>query len=126
MGAAVHLNKHPLLGHALAPEPVLLRPAAAGAAQAGLHQDAAHRGPAQVDPFSFPQQFGQVAVVGARIAVAGQFHHSCRCLFGHGVVGPPSPVAVGHRRGTVFAVGRQQTLGVPFTDSHDLRCLGDG
>ena len=29
VGAAVHLNKHPLLGHALAAEPVLLRPAAA-------------------------------------------------------------------------------------------------
>ena len=126
MGAAVHLNKHPLLGHALPAEPVLLRPAAAGTAQAGLHQDAAHRGTAQVDPLPFLQQFGEVAVVGAGVAVAGQFHHSCRCLFGHGVVGPPSPVAVRHRRGTVFAVGRQQTLGVTLTDSHDFRCLGDG
>ncbi len=42
---------------------------------------------------------------------------------GHGVVGPPSPVAVGQRGGTVLAVGRQQPFGVAFTDSHDLRCL---
>ena len=123
MGAAVHLYKHPLLGHALAAEPVLLRAATAGAAQASLHQDAAHRGPAQVDSLPFPQQFGEVAVIGARVAVAGQFYHGGRRGFGHGVVGPPSPVAVGQRRGTPsFAVGCQQPFGVTLTDSHDLRC----
>ena len=105
---------------------MLLRPATAGAAQAGLHQYAAHRGTAQVDPLPFLQQFGEVAVVGAGVVVAGQLHHGSGRGLGHGVVGPPSPVAVGHCGGTVFAIGRQQALGVAFTDSHDLRCLGDG
>ena len=123
MGAAVDLHQHALLGHALAPEPVLLRPATAGAADASLHQDAAHRGPAQVDPLPLPQQLGEVAVVGAGVAVAGQLDHGGRRVFRHGVVGPPSPVAVGQGGGTVLAVGRQKALGVAFTDSHDLGCL---
>ena len=62
-------------------------------------------------------------MVGAGIAVAGQFHSSS---LGHGVVGPPSPVAVCQSCGTFFAVGGQKPLGVAFTDSHDLGGLGDG
>ena len=65
MGAAVHLDKHPLLGHALPAEPVLLGPAASRAADSGLEQDAAHCGPAQVDTLPLPEQLGEVAVVGA-------------------------------------------------------------
>ena len=65
MFTAVDLDQHPLLGHALAPEPVLLGAAAPRAADAGLDQDAAHRGPAQVDPLPLPEQLGEVAVVGA-------------------------------------------------------------
>ena len=41
---AVDLHQHPLLGHAPAPEPVLLGAAAARTADACLGQDAAHRG----------------------------------------------------------------------------------
>ena len=71
MVAAVHLNEHPRLGHALTPEPVLLGAAASRAADASLDQDPAHRGTAQVDPLPLLQQLGEVAVVGAGIAVAG-------------------------------------------------------
>ena len=124
--AAVDLHQHALLGHALPAEPVLLRPATAGAAQAGLDQDAAHRGTAQVDPLPFLQQFGEVAVVGAGVVVGGQLYHGGRRGFGQGVVGPPSPVPVGQCGGTAPAVGRQKALGVTLTYSHDLRCLGDG
>ena len=105
---------------------MLLRPATTGAAHAGLHQYAAHRGPAQLYPLPFLQQLCEVAVVGASVAVAGQLHHGGRYGLGHGVVGPPSPVAVGQRHRTVPTVGRQNALGLPFTYSHDLRRLGDG
>ena len=59
MVAAVDLHQHALLGHAPAPEPVLWGSAASRAADAGLRQDAAHRGTAQVDALTFPQQFGR-------------------------------------------------------------------
>ena len=126
MVTAIHLNEHSLLGHALPFEPVLGGAPAAGAAHSCLHQDATYRGPAQVDPLPLPQQFGKVAVVGAGVILAGQLDHGSGLSFGHGVVGPTSPVTVGDRRGAVPAVGRQQALGVPFADSHDLGSLGDG
>ena len=40
------------------PEAVLLGASASWAADAGLDQDAAHRGTAQVDALTFPQQLG--------------------------------------------------------------------
>ena len=58
--------------------------------------------------------------------IAGQFHHGGRGGFWHGVVGPPSPVAVGQRRDPFLSVGCQQPFGVAFTYSHDLGGLGDG
>ncbi len=126
MLTAVDLHQHTLLGHAPAAEAVLLGASAAGTADARLDQDAAHRGAAQVDALLFPEQFGEVAVVGASVAVAGQLHHGGGIRLGDGVVGPPSPVVVGQRGGTVPAVGREKTLGVSFADTHDLGCLGDG
>ena len=65
-------------------------------------------------------------MVGTGVLVGGQLHHGCHSGFRYGIVGPPSPVAVGHCGGTVSAVGRKKALGVTFTDSHYLRGLGDG
>ena len=127
---AVDLHQHLLLGHAPTPEAVLLRPAAARTAQAGLDQNAAHRGAAQVYalplPLPLPQQLGEVAVVCPRVAVAGQPHHGSGGRLGDGVVGPLALVSVGQCGGAVLAVSGEETLGVAFTDSHDLGGLGDG
>ena len=126
MVAAVDLHQHPLLGHAPAPEPVLLGAAAARTADACLDQNAAHRGTAQVDALAFPQQFGEMSMVGARVAVAGQLHHGSRGRLRDGVVGPTPPVPVGQCGRTVLAVSREEPLGMTFTHSHNLGCLGDG
>ena len=95
MVAAVDLHQHALLWPAPAPEPVLLGAAAARTADAGLGQDAAHRGTAQVDALALPQQLGEMSVVGPRITVAGQLHHGSHSGFGDGVVGPTAPVPAG-------------------------------
>ena len=124
--AAVDLHQHPLLGHATAPEPVLLEAAAARTADAGPDQNPAHRRAAQVDALPFPQQLGEVAVAGAGVAVAGQLHHGSGGRLGDGVVGLSAPVPVGQRGSTVLAVTGEETLGVTFTHSHDLGGLGDG
>ena len=126
MLTAVDLHQHPLLGHATAPEPVLLEAAAAWTADAGLDQNPAHRGAAQVDALPFPQQLGEVAVVGAGVAVAGQLHHGSSGRLGDGVVGLSASVPVGQCSGTMLAVSGEETLGVTFTHSHDLGGLGDG
>ena len=126
MLAAVDLHQHALLGHTTTPEAVLLGASASWAADAGLDQDAAHRGTAQVDALAFPQQLGEVAVVCPGVAVAGQLHHGGSGRLGDGVVGPSAPVTVGQCGGTVLAISGEETLGVTFAYSHDLGSLGDG
>ena len=92
---AVDLHQHPLLGHATAPEPVLLGAAAARTSDAHLGQDAAHCGTAQVDTLAFPQQFGEMSVVGSGVAVAGQLHHGSRSDLRDSIVGPAALVPMG-------------------------------
>ena len=124
--AAVDLHQHALLGHAPAPETVLLGAAAARTADAGLDQNPAHRGTAQVDALALPQQLGEVAVVCPGVAVAGQLHHGSGGRLRDGVVRSSAPVPMGQCGGTVPAVSGEETLGVAFADSHDLGSLGDG
>ena len=124
--AAVDLHQHALLGHAPAPETVLLGAAAARTADAGLDQNAADRRAAQVDALPLPQQLGEVAVVCPGIAVAGQLHHGSGGRLRDGVVRSSAPVPMGQCSGTMLAVSGEETLGVAFADSHDLGSLGDG
>ena len=126
MMAAVDLHQHTLLGHAPAPEAVLLGAAAARTADACLDQNSAQRGTAQIDALAFPQQLSEMSVVGARIAVAGQLHHGSRSDLRDSIVGPAAPVPVGQCGRTDLAVSREETLGVTLAHSHDLGSLGDG
>ena len=73
--ATVQLHQHASLGHPLTTETVLRRAPAAGTADARLGQNAAHRGPAQVDAFPLLQQFGEMGVVGALVTLCSQLHH---------------------------------------------------
>ena len=41
-------------------------------------------------------------------------------------MGPSSPIPMGQCNGTIPAIGGEKTLGVAFTDSHDLGGLGYG
>ena len=124
--AAVQLQQHPSLGHPLAAKTVLRRAPTPRTADAGLGENAAHRGPAQVDALLFAEQLGEVGVVGALVAVGGQFHH-CGSLGGRdGVVGTAAPVAVGQGGDTVLAVGSQHLAGMAWGHAQHLGSLGDG
>ena len=123
---AVDLHQHTLLGHAPAPEAVLRGAATAGAADAGLDQNAANGGAAQVDALAFPQQLGEVAVVCTGVAVDGQLHHGSSGRLGDGVVGSASPVPMGQYGGTILALSGEETLGMTFAHSNNLGRLGDG
>ena len=114
MIAAVQLHQHPSLGHTLTAEPALWRAPTAGTADACLVQNAAHRGPAEVDALPFPEQFGEVSMVGALVALGGQLHHGGSLGGQSGVVGTAAPVAVGQRGGTTLAVGGQHPPGVAW------------
>ena len=72
---AVQLHQHTRLGHPRAAKTVLRRAPAAGTADARPGENAAHRGPAQVDAFSLTEQLGEVGVVGALVTLRRQLHH---------------------------------------------------
>ena len=57
---------------------------------------------------------------------AGQLHHGSRLGLRDGIVGTAAHAPVGQCCGTVFAVSREEALGVAFGYSHDLGCLGNG
>ena len=106
--AAVQLQQHPRLGHPLATKTVLRRAPTPRTADARLGENAAHRGPAQVDAFAFAEQFGEVGVVGAFVAAGGQFHHGGSLGGRDSIVGTAATVAVGQCGGAILAISRQQ------------------
>ena len=126
MTTAVQLYQQPSLGHPLAAKTVLGRAPAAGTADASLGENAPHGGPAQVDPFPFPQQLGEVSVVGALVALSGQFHHHGSLRGWDSVVGSTAAVAMCQRGGAVFAIGGQHAAGVALGHSQQLGGLVDG
>ena len=117
MMAAVQLHQHPRLGHPLTAEPVLRRAPAAGTADARFGENTPHRGPAQVDALPFLEQFGEVGVVGALVALRRQLYHYGSLAGRGGVVRTATAVAVGQRGSATFAVSGQHppsmALGTP-------------
>ena len=93
---------------------------------AGLGENAAHRGPAQVDALALPEQLGEVGVVGALVAVGGQFHHGCSLAGRGGVVGTAATVTVGQCGGAILAISRQHPAGVARAHPQHLGGLDDG
>ena len=89
-------------------------------------ENAAHRGPAQVDALPFFEQLGEVGVVGALVALDGQFHQ-CGSLGGRdGVVGTAAAVAVGQCGDAILAISRQQPECVAWAHHQHLDGLGNG
>ena len=124
--AAVQLHQHPSLRHPLTAETVLWRAPAAGTANARVGQNAPHRGPAEVDAFPLAQQLGEVGVVGALVALDGQFHYGSSLGRRSGLVGTAAAVAVSQRGRALIAVGRQHPAGMAWAHPQHLGGLGDG
>ena len=124
--ATVNLHQHSLLGHTLPSHPVLLGSAAARAADAGLGQDAAHSGAAQVHALPFTKQFGQVSVIGPRILGAGQPHNRRSLGIQDGVVRSTASIAVGQGSCSLLSVSIKKPPGVALTNPENLGSLTNG
>lgn len=108
MGTAVHLDEEAGLGHALAPAAVLGRTPGAWASDACLAQQTLHGGTGQDETLVFPEEFGEVMIVYAGVACAGQGEDLRPDGLGETARGGPSAVAMGERPRTVVADLRQQ------------------
>ena len=109
--------------HALAADAVLSRAAPPRAGHDGPRQNAPQRGTAEGEPLVLLQQFGEVGVVGARVARGGEARNGSRPGLGDGVVGPAAAVAVGERPRATLPGGGEQPPGVAFAEVHQRRRL---
>ena len=123
--AAVELEQHPRLWHALAPDAVLWWTAPPRAGHAGPRQDAPHRGAAEGEALVLLEQLGEVGVVGARVARGGEARHGSRDGLGDGVVRAPAAIAVGERLGAELPVGPEEPADVAFAEVHQRGRLPD-
>ena len=124
--AAVNLHQHSLLGHSLPAHPVLLRTAAARAADAGLDQDATHGGATQIYALQFSKQLGQVRVIGSRVLGAGQPHYCGSLGCQDGIVRLASPVSMGQGGRSVPSVSIQESPRMALAYPENLGGLTDG
>ena len=67
-----------------------------------------------------------MGVVGALVALGGQFHHGGNLGRRGGVVGTAAPVAVGQGGDTVLAVGSQHSARMAWGHAQHLGGLGYG
>ncbi len=110
MVTAVHLDEEPGLGHALAPAAMLGRAPGAWAADARLAQQALHGGTGQDEAVVLLEELGEVMIVRAGIARAGQREDLRPYGFGEAARGGPPAVAMGERRRAPLAdLGQQAT-----------------
>ncbi len=78
----------------------------AWAGYARFGQNAAHRGPAQVDALPIPEQLGEVGVVGSGVSGVGQLHHRVGLVVSSGVVRFTAAVPVSECGGAFPPIGR--------------------
>ena len=110
MMAAVHLDKEPGLGHALAPAAMLGHAPGPGAADARLSQQALDGGAGYAEAVVLPEELGEVMIVHAGVARAGQGEDLSPYRFGEAARGGPAAVAMGEGGEAVLAdLGQQAT-----------------
>lgn len=112
MVTAVHLDEEAGLGHALAPAAVLGCTPGAWASDACLSQQALHGGTGQDEVLVFPEELGEVMIVCAGVASAGQGEDLRPDGLGEAARGGPAAVAMGERRRAVVADLREQATEV--------------
>lgn len=110
MVTTVHLDEQSGLGHALAPATMLGRAPGAGTPDARFAQQPLHGGTGQDETLVFPEEFGEVMIVGAGVAGAGQGEDLRPDGLGEAARGGSSAVGMGERRRAVLAdLGQQAT-----------------
>ncbi len=119
MVAAVHLDEEPGLGHALAPASMFRRSPGAWTPDARLAQHALDGGTGQDEALVLPEELGEVMIVCAGVARAGQREDLSPDGLGEAARGGPAAVAMGERRRTVVADLRQQATDVTEREAQE-------
>lgn len=119
MVTAVHLDEQPGLGHALAPSAMLGRSPGAWTPDARLAQQALHGGTGQDEAIVLLEELGEVMIVRAGVARAGQREDPSPYGLGEAARGGPPAVAMGERRRATVADLRQQTTEVTEREAQE-------
>ena len=109
MMTAIELDEQAGLRHAVPAAAVARGPAGAGTADAGFAQPALDRGPRKVNVFPLGQELGEMAIIAAAIAGAGQGEHPGPKGIGRPVGGPAAAIAMGQRRQALLADGGEES-----------------
>lgn len=94
-----------------------------GTGQADPCEYASHRLSAEVDALPFPQEFGEVSVIGAWVVSPGQVNDSRSQLIWDSIARLASPMATGQSGSSLLVISRQNAPGVALGDAHRLGCL---
>lgn len=121
MVTAVHLDEEAGLRHALAAAAMAGRATGAGTADARRAEEALHRPPGEAQALVFGEQLGEMMIIHASVAGAGEREdlgpHRFREAPGRG----PAPVAMGQRRDSLRAYCSQEPADVPERQAHERR-----
>ncbi len=119
MVAAVYLDEQAGLRHALASAAMLGCSSGAGTSDARLAQQALHGGAGQDEALVLPEELGEVVIVRAGVARAGQGEDLRSDGLGEAARGGPSAVAMGERRRADLADLRQQATEVTERETQE-------
>lgn len=103
--AAVKLDEHAFLGHALAAGAMARRTSGAGAAQSGGGQEAMDGGPGEVEVLLVGEELGEVLMIDARVLRAGEAKQPIADPGGGAPRRGTSPIAVGEGDGAAGLIG---------------------
>jgi hypothetical protein len=121
MVTAIELDEEAGLRHALAPPAMARGAAGAGTANARLAQQAVDRGAREVNPFALGQELGEMAVIAASIASAGQGEHPRADGIRTAAGGPPAAVAMSEGGQALLAHFRDEPADVADRESQQRR-----
>ena len=119
MVTAVHLDEKPGLRHALAPAAMLGCSSGPGTPDARLSQHALHSGTGEDEALVLPEELGEVVIIRAGIARAGECEDPSPYGLGEAARGGPSAVAMGECCRAVLADLRQQATEVTERDAEE-------
>ncbi len=126
MVAAVHLDEQAGLGHALAAAPMARRASGAGTGDPGLPQQPLYGGTRETQAFLLAEEFGEVVIIRAPVAGAGQGQDARPDRVGYAMCRGAPTVAMRQGGGAMLAHLGEQASDVPDGEAQQPRRVGCG
>ena len=124
MMAAVKLDEHAFLGHAIATGAIARGPSGARAAQSGHSQDPMDGGAGEMEVLLVAEQLGEVLMIETGVRRAGEAQHPVADLSGRAPRRGASPVAVGQGGRTAQLIGAAETPDLAGGQAQEAHSLG--